>query len=137
MANAFIKSALQVQSAEYDFAKLGGAIGTIPLGIYVPKKSTTFFATIDPIQVFNGVGATISFGWQPRGNATAPDPVGIWAAFLANVLVPGGPSFGNTALLAAPFYNSSFDYELTMSIGVAPVTTGKLVVNLFYVEKQI
>jgi len=125
---------IQTINGRYDFAVSGGTLGvTVGTGIIIPIKSGALFATIGMLTSFTSGGAAdIDFGFRPVGNATPADPMFFTAT--------GGPipfgTFVSTGAafvdLPLDFFNSSFAYEITMTVNVASLTGGKFVMAAAY-----
>lgn len=125
MAKVF--SYRRTQTCIYDFAVVGGAIGTYPMGIFFPANTLVVLATMQVLVAPNsGTGLhQISIGWT--GNNTA-----ITAAFAPGVaalnLVPDF-TFINPVTPAA--------VEITFSISVDNLTQGRMIISIDGIEKTI
>lgn len=122
-------------AAEYDFTadSTAGAVGTINLGVKLPIFSwITGFWVAELVAVTGGGGATVSFGTITTDVSPAVSTVNnlMTAQAIANFVAQ--PLRG-VDLDAAPLrlLNSS---DLTMSIAVAALTAGKLLIGGTYLQ---
>lgn len=129
-----IASAIQVQTVEYDFARDGGAIGTINLGGVIPLNAGVIGIGIAaPTPPTSGGLATIELGINPIGSGVAPVTNRLIAA---TAFAAFGPADAFT--LAAANYNAiATAAQVTMTIRVAALTSGKITFSIQYVEKNI
>lgn len=120
----------QAINGRYDFANSGGALGTYRTGIIIPIKSN---ALILPIGVVTSLGsggaATIDIGYKVIGNAAPDDPT-----FFAAAVPFGSFSSIPPSMIQVPlqFFNSSFAYEITMTVNGAPLTGGKMIFTALF-----
>ncbi len=129
---SFIVTSKKSQGGVYDFATDpgAGAVGAVALGVYLPNNSiiTRFF--IDVKTTFLGAGATLEFTMGLAGgklfNATV---IGAFA---------GGSIINGVDLNANPLGLSPVAIpQVTMNIGLFPITQGKLVFLIEYNEKDL
>jgi hypothetical protein len=139
----FISSALGNQGGQWDFAVSGGAIGTINLGVFIPKATTILMFQPQALELITGgVGATISFDLLQNGVASPVLSIGALlgatpiADFLGGLVAPPFPAQGQllTGFVifgVAPLALNT-EMQITMSIGVSPLTAGKIKFNMNY-----
>ena len=114
---------------EYNFLTdpSAGAIGTVSLGVRVPRLCQVHNFIITSLIPPTSAGiATLSFGWNTRD--VAPPLASPAAYYPVAVIATFGVPFGsvtNPGLLTAP-ERATNDLEVTMSIGAFPLTSGRL-----------
>jgi len=79
--------AVRKYTFEYNFDRDGGAIGAIPMGVFIPDECLIWFGTAFVITGLAGVGATIAVGTDLQAPALiAATAVAAWAI---NARIPG------------------------------------------------
>lgn len=131
-----IYSNFQCVTGLYDFASdpSAGAVGVVNLGVHIPKFSRIYGCWVtEKTNITSGGAATLSFGWletgasAPTSGATAFMAATAIASFVLNTPLRG------VDLMAAPL-QLLISTDLTMSIGTAALTAGKLQVDIWYVN---
>ena len=124
-ATADALHARRVARATYDFAVLGGTVGDKALGVTLPDNAVVtrvWFDVITPVT--GGTGATIAL----RSEAAAD----LFAATLLATAGTSGFHEGIQTGAASAFVKMTAARELKLSVGVADLTAGKLVVFVEY-----
>ena len=116
--------AIKTQSFIYDFDIDGGAVGSIGTGIIIPTTATFFicvFRVLTPVT--SGGAALINVGWNGQLSAIAQNlgPLPLAAGSFA---IPG---------TGAPCEG----LEILFSISVAPLTAGKIIVHMPYIDSAL
>lgn len=119
------------QAGQYNFADdpNAGAIGTTLLGVVIPRNAIVTYFAVKCITAFVGAG-TLSFGHQ--SNTLPPSPAEFVVATPAVAFLPNVPVQG-VNLLATPFFAADF-LTITMTIGGAPITAGRIEFFTWYNE---
>ena len=113
-----LQTTLVSQAGLYDFAINGGAIGTINMGVYIPKFAIVTSFKVAVLTTFVGAGAVIAFGLTPGTSQLLMVNSGV-EQFTANAAING------VDLSANPFLATDF-LQVTMTISTAALTAGKL-----------
>lgn len=123
---------VQVMVAEYDFAKDGGAIGTITLrslgemGSLIPSGSIIKNGLLYVQTAITGVGASVALQSEAAGDLTAASAISgaPWSTTGQKALIPVGAA--TSIVLTA-------DRALKMVISAAVLTAGKFRLYVDYV----
>jgi hypothetical protein len=113
----------------YDFAVDAGAVGTVTIGMYLPKFAVVrSFFTSTITTVTSGGSATIAFGYS--GSTQAFQTTTAIASYTANT------SLNGVDLMANPLVLTDFQ-SIIMTIGTAAITAGKIKMSISYVTFDI
>lgn len=123
---------IQVMVAEYDFARDGGAIGTITLrslgefGSAVPAGAIVKSGMIYVQTAVTGAGASVALQMESAGDLTAAAAISgaPWSTTGTKVIIPQG---------AASAILTTVDRPLKMVISAAVLTAGKFRLYVDYV----
>lgn len=121
-----VANSLKPFSFNYSFARDGGAVGVIPLGVNFLANRYAFSCIIyTKSGLTGGAGTTISMG-------TAIDPL----LLINNVPIATFiPNFGiNTNFLGFVGFSTLTKEEIIFTIGIDPVTSGNLSVLIISAE---
>lgn len=115
---------------EYDFAKDGGAIGSITLrGPDIPSGAIVDFGLIDVVTACtSGGSATLALTLVSAGDIKAADAVANWTLAATLATVPVGT--------AATAVKTTARKKLVLTIAVAALTAGKFRVALRYMKTR-
>jgi hypothetical protein len=103
----------------YDFAKHGGAMGSIDLGVTVPEGTIVLDGLIDVVDALtSGGAATIALKVEGAGDVLAAAGIDTAGTEGLHAIVPDGT--------AAKAIKATADRKVTLSIAVAALTAGKL-----------
>jgi hypothetical protein len=132
---AFLVASKKTQVALYDFANdpSGGAVGTVDLLVYLPPNSViTRCAAITYTAPISGGAAIIG---AAIGNAMIAKPLVVAQAIGAYVAGDAieGVDFNANPLNLPP----TITLSIQMTIGVAPITAGKIAFEVDYTEIAI
>lgn len=131
-----LKTGIQIVQGEYNFLNdsTAGAVGTIRLGVYVPKYSSVIgFWVTELTDLTGGAGATLSFGSVVNPSTSVVNNL-MTAQVLANFVIY--TPLRGVDLDAAPLRINS-DWEVTMSVAVNALTAGRLAFTLIYTESLV
>lgn len=131
------KSAFQVKTTVIDFLEFGGAVGTYGTGLFFDAPSNTVLLAMPVFRPFLSGGlATISLGWRSTDIAIpAADPIAFVNAAPFAGFIPGGSINAPQNFLAQNAVPvSQFTWELTFTIGVAPLTDYNMVASMIYIS---
>lgn len=126
-----LKSTLESQICEYDFAQQGGAIGTYKLGLQLPQGCMLINLTSIVKTTFTSGGlATVSLGLITlSANPVSSSPTSLLGATAIAGMIAFAKFGGSVAPL--PQYYGVY-FEITLSIAVADLTAGNLIVFANY-----
>jgi len=114
---------LRCQSFTYDFTLDGGAISSIPMGIFIPAGAVITNCFIQGIVTGAGVGATYSIGII--GNTALITSLQVMTIIAAGAVVTTG---------FAPVLMPASASIIQFTIAANPFTAGKCNVMLYYTE---
>jgi hypothetical protein len=125
---------------EYDFEKdsTAGAVGQKNLGWHFEQKIQVLGFWIRTLVAPTSAGglATLSFGWlQTAASPALTSPAAFMLPSLVGAFVPGFPVVGNILYTAPEEIN--FTSDVTMSVGVEALLTGRLQGTVMYVNTVI
>lgn len=135
--------------ATYDFATLGGAVGAIGLGVYLPSKAIITKVWVDVVTTLTSPttdAATIALHVQAANDIVSAiaisDASNVWDAGIHGSKI-GFPAFANdaaedtalevAALFAATYLKLTAVREITATVAVEDLTAGKFNVFVEYV----
>lgn len=122
----------QYVKATYDFAKKGGAVGAIDLGVSIPANSVeTRTWMYDITKPTTAAGGTLAFYCGNAANADLLQPLAA-ASFPA----AGGVADGTQTGAAANFSTVSSKCNINAKIATGALTAGKVVVYVEYAVHQ-
>jgi hypothetical protein len=125
----------------YDFTVDGGAVSAIPTGIILPVNFLIYGAIIAPIvDLTSGGLAVVNIGNAANSTQVWDNAHGTVGTFVDynkatygfNSLT-GGIFTGAAESLINPL---GYSYEVTVNIGVAPLTAGKFICSILYLESN-
>lgn len=132
MATATIRNtnAMKTVAAQYDFAKLGGAVGDYALGVKIPAGAIIInaFAYVQTAATSTNSTATIAVKAETANNIfTAAAVSGApWSTTGMKLAIPDIATVADYKTIAA-------EAELTLSIAVEALTAGKINIFVTYV----
>lgn len=134
----------------YDFANYGGAIGTINLGSpNIPVKSQIVIVQATALtDLASGGAATVSLGLIQAGVGTPISTIDMLLPASLVAVFNNAPTGSIGGTLNQPVNCTDFissggsgvglrldtDCQVTMSIGVADLTKGKILVSVYYTQ---
>jgi hypothetical protein len=131
------KSAFQVKSTVIDFLEFGGAVGTYGTGLFFDAPNSTILLSLPVFRDFTSGGlATVSFGWRSTDLAVpVADPIAFvnaaaFGGFVAGPVLQAPINF--LSQNAVPV--AQFAWELTFTIGVAPLTDYNVFASIIYIS---
>lgn len=130
-ANITNLDALKCVAGQFDFAKLGGAVGTYALGVKIPAGAV----------IVNAFATVLTAGDSADDTATIAVHVESANDIFTAAAVSGAPWSTTGQKQGIPDYATVADYktttaerDITVSIAVQALTAGKFNVYVFYVH---
>lgn len=129
---------LKQVSFRYNFANDGGAVSTIPMGVFLPANAIILKQIITvETPLTSGGGATFKTGWTGNNGAIGGTAVA-YGNF--NTLAPLDMALWHMlAITADPSYTFPVtvgSVELNITIGNAAITAGAFVATTIYIESN-
>lgn len=133
-ANITNQNALHCVAAQFDFAKLGGAVGAYGLGVRIPAGSV----------ICNAFARVLTAGDSADDTATIAVHVEAANDIITAAAVSGAPWSTTGAKAGIPDLATVGDYkittverEVTVTIAVQALTAGKFDIFIFYVNNNV
>lgn len=131
-------------AALYDFSIHGGAVGDIPLRVRVPKGAIVVASFAKVLTAPTGASATIGVKLEGAGDifAVAAISGAPWsstgiklglARYTATIALGSGDGSDESVTEAGAFVTTTVERELTLSVGTAVLTAGKINIFIQYV----
>lgn len=136
---SILSTATKSVSALYDFNDdpSNGAIGVVKMGPIIPAKSIIWGCYIFTQIGFNSAGlATVAFGLFDMDGSNTNNATALIAANAFGVYVPGTVQM-NIPLANAFHVENGVEVQMSMTIGVAAITRGRVWVTCFYNEQTV
>jgi len=121
-AKAFAQTGLI--TAEYDVAKHGGEVGSIPIGQKIPANAIVTSGIVKVLAVPTSSGAaTVAINLESAGDVKAATAIAALTPGLHDVTPDG---------TAANSFETTQERSLTVEVGTAALTAGRFLVLLSY-----
>lgn len=114
---------IELVEAKYDFAVLGGAVGTIALigGLVIPSGAYVVNGFVDiTTPLTSGGAATIAMQVNAANDILTAVAVASWTAGVKNVL----PALASGALTASTVVKTTAKRDISIVVGTAALTAG-------------
>lgn len=123
---ALYGSAIRTAKVTYDFAVKGGAVGLIPLGVYLPANAVIVKSFYEIATQFTGSGSLVGFQCEDTNNILNPISLTSYASGVKRSAIQNGDASLMTGSIAA-------DCQINAVVQTAAVTAGKLYLYVQYV----
>lgn len=118
-------SALKSKTFVYSFTADGGAISTIPMGVFIPDNAIVVMGVAKVVTALVGATATIAVGWTgATGALIAALAVASWGA---GEVIEGVD-------LSVAMVEATAERQLAVTIATAALTAGLFTYTCIYIE---
>lgn len=131
-----LNGSINTQSFLFDYAVSGGAVGSYPTGLVIPKYSLVTSITLVILEAFTDPTFTVigSLGYQSLELFPVQTNINFFASGPVS-LAPVGIGLPTT-IDSTNTIRTDIDMEVLFSLSVTPVTSGKVIFFFEYFESD-